>query len=101
MTEKEYMGLVASLGCVACRKDGVYGVPAHLHHPRGKVGIGMKSSDFDVIPLCPAHHVGLGMKRDFPSVHMNPKDFHIMYGSDIDLISEVRVAISKTYGSNK
>ena len=52
------MGRVAELGCSVCRRMGYPGTPAELHHPRSGVGMGKRSSHYDVIPLCPEHHRG-------------------------------------------
>lgn len=79
---RAYMDAVASLGCLACRMEGRPGVPAQLHHPRGKVGLGQRGSDLEVIPICAAHHTGLGQKRGFPSIHMNPRAFRVTYGTE-------------------
>ena len=79
---RAYMDAVASLGCLACRMEGKPGVPAQLHHPRGKVGLGQRGSDLEVIPICAAHHTGLGQKRGFPSIHMNPRAFRAAYGTE-------------------
>ena len=50
---KRWMGLVAQLGCVVCKRMGTPDVPAHVHHVAEASG---KRSDFAVAPLCPAHH---------------------------------------------
>ena len=46
--EREWMSMVADLGCLICGAD------AELHHPH--YCMGKKSSNFDVIPLCSLHH---------------------------------------------
>jgi hypothetical protein len=51
---QEHMGLVASIGCLICRR------PAQAHHvdiltPKG---MGPKVSDYLTAPLCPDHHTG-------------------------------------------
>lgn len=58
LAEKKHMGRVAELGCAVCRRMGYPGTPAELHHPRSGVGMGKRSSHYDVIPLCPEHHRG-------------------------------------------
>lgn len=61
MTAKQYMGAVASLGCILCRHLGYPGTPAQVHHPRlAEFGAaaGRRASDFFTIPLCPEHHQG-------------------------------------------
>lgn len=54
--ERAHMSRVADIGCILCLHLGTPGTPAELHHPRTGAGAGRKASNFDVIPLCPAHH---------------------------------------------
>lgn len=56
MTDSEYMGHVAALGCVICRKLGMGPQPAQVHHPRTGAGAGRKRPHKETIPLCPQHH---------------------------------------------
>jgi hypothetical protein len=50
-----YMGLVASVGCVVCRRFFEAGTPAEIHHVAEGSGL---RSDFAVCPLCVEHHRG-------------------------------------------
>jgi hypothetical protein len=52
--EQFYMGLIAQLGCVVCRRLG-QSSPAELHHVAENSG---QRSNFAVVPLCTAHHDG-------------------------------------------
>ena len=54
--EKAYLGRVAELGCVLCRRLGLGASPAEVHHPRMGTGAGRRASHYDAIPLCPCHH---------------------------------------------
>lgn len=58
LSAKRHLSRVAALGCIACRRLGVDGSPAEVHHPRFAVGAGQRASDFLAIPLCPEHHRG-------------------------------------------
>ena len=49
--EREYLGKVASLGCVVC------GDEAQVHHRTG-AGMGLRASHYKTIPLCHRHHQG-------------------------------------------
>jgi hypothetical protein len=51
--EAFYMGRVAALGCVVCRRIFNVYTPAEVHHVAE--GSGLRSS-FSVAPLCPVHH---------------------------------------------
>lgn len=50
-----YMGRVADLGCVVCRRMSLGVTPAEIHHIAEGSGL---RSDFAVAPLCPEHHRG-------------------------------------------
>ena len=50
ITEKKYLGAVASLGCMVC------GGPAEIHHIRQFAGMSQRASNWLVVPLCPGHH---------------------------------------------
>jgi hypothetical protein len=72
--EKDYKRLLASLGCMVCRR--LYGIDhgdVELHHMRKGMGWG-KGDYTTLIPLCVEHHRGntgvhgLGTKR-FPKYY--------------------------------
>lgn len=85
--EREHLSRVAELGCWACRKDGNYGTPAEIHHIRDGMGMAQRASDFETIPLCPAHHrTG---ERGTLSVQNHYQQFQNRYGSERQLLIEV------------
>lgn len=88
---KEHMSKVAALTCVVCRNIGSGNTPAELHHPRFLAGLGMKSSDTDVIPLCPAHHRlgGYGV-----AYHAGPQEWERRYGTEEELLNQTRREIA-------
>lgn len=88
--DEAHLDRVASLGCVACLKDGTPGTPAHAHHIRTGQGGGQRSSDWLTIPLCPEHH-----QHGKCSVHGGPKLFAMRYGSELDLLADV---LRRVYG---
>jgi len=51
--ESKYMGRVAALGCLVCRRLGRGCVPAQVHHIAEGSSL---RSDFATAPLCLAHH---------------------------------------------
>jgi hypothetical protein len=81
---REHYSKAASLGCVACRKDGRGFVAAQLHHPFGRIGIKEKM----VIPLCPPHHM-IQYQGIHPSVHGSKKEFVAQYGTEMELLDYV------------
>lgn len=91
--ESEHMSKVAELGCIACFIDGNHGTPPELHHIRETAGAGQRASNFEVIPLCPAHHRGTmhkpGRDGHVPSIHRDRLAFIELYGSELDLLSAV------------
>ena len=57
--EKKYLSKVADIGCIICYRLGYIGTPAEIHHVRGMgLGMGVRSSHYDTLPLCPEHHRG-------------------------------------------
>lgn len=77
--EKEHMDKVAQLGCIICGNPEV-----HLHHIRYKgLGMGRRSTNFEVIPLCQPHHQG-----NF-SVHNRTIEFEKKFGSQKKLLERV------------
>lgn len=90
--EKQHMGAVASMACIACGKPG----PSEVHHCRHQPahsergiyrilpGAGQRSSSFDTIPLCPpCHH-----KR-----HNSPLDWSREHGPDYRFLGQVRETV--------
>jgi hypothetical protein len=84
---RAYKSLVADLGCAV---EGC-GQPAHLHHPRFAAGMGQRSSDWLIIPLCPNHHQkgGHGV-----AIHAGQTTFENLYGSEEKLLAQT---IEKVY----
>lgn len=80
------MSRVADLGCVVCINEHGESSPADLHHVNAH-GMGLRSDDYSVIPLCPAHHRtgGYGV-----AVHAGKKTWEQNYGSEVELLEQVR-----------
>ena len=92
--EKEHLSKVASLGCLIC------GSPAICHHIRnrgdgkGNIGIGNRANHYEVIPLCPSHHVG-----SF-SIHNTKRQFEDAYGTEEQLLHRTLKEIEKLEQAN-
>lgn len=85
--EREWMSRIADLGCVACRQDGIES-PASVHHiVQGNRRLG----HLFTLPLCPLHHQGDG--RQVPSVHFTKRTFVARYGSELELLAGLQVAL--------
>ena len=73
--EREHLSKVASLGCLVCQR------PANVHHIRPiGLGMGMRSSHYQTIPLCRDHHQG-----QF-SIHNCKQEFEAMYGTEHEML---------------
>ena len=84
--EKQHMNKVAQLGCIICGNSEV-----HLHHIRYPgLGMGKRSTNFEVIPLCQPHHQGN------LSVHGSPKLFEEKFGTQKQLLERVLKIINET-----
>lgn len=83
-----WLGRVASLGCVVCKSLGVSS-PAIVHHLTGHPyrGIGHKASDAFTIPLCPEHHNLL---------HRGVDSFERQFGTQTELLERTILAVAKT-----
>ena len=55
VAERYWMGLIAGLGCLVCRRFVPTGLPAQLHHVAEGSGV---RSNYGIAPLCQEHHTG-------------------------------------------
>lgn len=94
--ERAHMNRVAALGCIACSMMDFHDSPAELHHVRTGMGMGQRASNYDVIPLCSAHHRGTaGLK--VPSIHGSPDAFRKSFGTEMDLL-ELTTSMQYNWG---
>lgn len=89
------MGKVQQLGCIVCANQGFPNVPAEIHHTRGKT---VKDAHLYVIPLCPSHH-RYGGHTEPISRHPYKKRFEDAYGTEAELLKQVRKISSEIAGS--
>lgn len=84
--EKEWMNRVSEIGCIVCLNEYGEGSPAEMHHVNAH-GMGLRSDNYSVIPLCPAHHRtgGHGV-----AVHAGKETWENRFGYEIDLLEQVR-----------
>ena len=80
ISEKEYIKLILSQGCIITGETGPHVVPHHIMSIReGK----KKVSDFLAIPLASRLHTS------YPdSIHENKGRFEMLYGREIDLLAQ-------------
>lgn len=79
------------LGCIVCLNEGLGYSPPDIHHVH-KNG-NRRVDDFHTIPLCPNHHRSGHNGDDFVSRHPWKKAFERRYGSEWDLLEQVREII--------
>jgi hypothetical protein len=85
--EATFQDAVRQLGCIACRRMGIAGVPCDVHHIlRG----GRRIGELDVIGLCPTHHRSGVNDGVIVSRHPWRKAFERTYGTEQELLAETR-----------
>jgi len=79
--EREHMAAVVRLGCLIC------GAPAEVHHLLSGAGMGQRSSHYQSIPLCSAHHRtgGHGV-----AIHAGKKTWEARHGTELELLERTR-----------
>lgn len=87
--EKQHLNKVASFGCIACHVQNTPGTPCEIHHIRAGTGAGRRSSHFDALPLCPAHHRGTA-GLSVPSIHGSKNAFIEAFGTEAQLLEILR-----------
>ena len=82
--EKQHIKNVVAMGCIVCRNLGHHS-EAEVHHVSSG-GMGLRSSNFDIIPLCHQHHRtgGHGV-----AIHEGKKTFELNYGKELTLLDQV------------
>ena len=93
VAERQHLGRLAAMGCIACKRMGYSDTPAEIHHIRAGIGKGQRASHYEAIPLCPPHHRGTaGLK--IPSIHGSKNNFIKAFGTERELLSLCMEAIS-------
>ena len=84
--EREHIGRVVEIGCIACLNMGFPGTPAEYHHLLTGAGMGQRASHCDGIGLCPHHHRtgGHGI-----AIHAGIKTWEGVYGTELELLEQV------------
>ena len=74
-SESDYMDAVFNLGCHVC------GSPPQLHHIRLFAGMGTRSPNVCIVPLCAEHHTG-----EY-SIHGSKALFEKIEGTEAEMLS--------------
>lgn len=84
--EARFMDAIASLGCIACKKDGWHNPDVSVHHIDGRTKPG---AHFLVLGLCAGHHQhGTGPNPTLIAVHPYKARFEERYGTQRELLAE-------------
>ena len=86
-SDRRHFGVVASLGCIVCLNNGDGGTPAEIHHPRSLGGMGLKSDNKAVLPLCPFHHRSGNIGE---AVHSGRESWEKIHGTELELLVQVQ-----------
>ena len=93
-TEKVYWSRLASLGCIACMRDGVYQPLVSIHHVDGRTKEGCHML---VLPLCAGHHQdGTGTNKSLVAVHPYKARFEAKYGTQQELMARCAALLEIT-----
>ena len=82
--ESDHIAKVVAMGCCICAKLGLGETPAVPHHI-GNQSMGMKATNFEVIPLCPYHH---NQGPIGEAVHSGRKSFEKKFGTEQELLKQ-------------
>lgn len=80
--ENDHIARVVGMGCIVCVNLEYGETPAVPHHI-GNSSMGMKSTNYEVIPLCPHHH-NQGPVGE--SVHSGRESFEANFGTEQELL---------------
>ena len=87
--EAAFIARILAPGCLVCRNNGDEGTPAEVHHIKaGITGVGLRSSWWRTLALCPPHHRqadGTAAWQGEIGYHVSPEEFELRYGTQEDL----------------
>lgn len=82
--QKRYHDRMASLGCIACKKMGMFTDWVSIHHIDGRT---KPWAHWYVLPLCGPHHQDMGVAGVY-AVHPDKGLFEETYGTQKELFAE-------------
>ena len=86
---RAYMGRVAALGCILCRRLGYGEHAAEVHHVRTGQGAAQRASDFLTVPLCRECH------RGPHGVHGDRARLRSARVTEMDLLADTIAALTR------
>jgi hypothetical protein len=93
--ERQHLDRVTGLGCIACLYMGYEDTPAGIHHLREGMGMGMHSSHWRSIPLCPGHH--RYQEAGKIAFHRASKQFERAYDTEENFLRQVYEILRSRY----
>jgi len=89
-TEKKRHDRIASLGCIACYKDGIFNDYVSIHHCDGRTKPGAHGK---VLALFGPHHQTGGEMA--PAIHPYKEQFEAKYGTQAELMGLTNQLLTK------
>ena len=83
--EQDHIKKVVEIGCIVCLNEGHGYCPCEVHHVSSG-GVGLRSSNFEIIGLCRSHHRNGGYGV---AIHSGKKIFEELFGSELLLLGQV------------
>lgn len=83
-SEKHLHNQIAALGCIACRKDGIFTEMVSIHHIDGRT---KPDAHKKVLPLCAGHHQDGTGAAGLIAVHPWKARFETKYGTQSELLA--------------
>lgn len=90
--EKRLHDIIAALGCIACRQEGIRNTHVSIHHVHGRT---RANCHMHVLPLCGPHHQDDGTAL---AVHPWKKRWEKRYGKQDDLVKAQWDSLGVSYG---
>ena len=83
--ERDFHDAIAAIGCIACKKDGIFNSLVSIHHIDGRT---KPEAHRLVLPLCAGHHQDGTGAPGLIAVHPWKARFEEKYGSQRELLDE-------------
>jgi len=87
------MNAIVEHGCIVCRAFMDTYTPAEIHHISGKTKPG---AHLNTLPLCYWHHRSGADNHTVTSRHPFKTEFVRRYGSESDLLEEIKLRVGET-----
>lgn len=97
--DKKHLDRVAALNCIVCLNEGLGPTPAQIHHIRTGYGVSQRAPDDETLPLCISHHQ-YSAEGEI-AYHDRPKEFERRYGTELELLEQVRRMLGIPPGGNR